>query len=157
MIGTVNVNNLPIWYLFITLLFLTGIALYDIRHHKIKNLALFFFLIWSLSSLPLSWNGDWHHMLLRILESLLGFFTGAFLFLAVSYIPNCHIGGGDIKLAALLGLLAGPKGILATSFCSAVYALFYLQLRCKHSKQAIPFAPFLLLGTITHFVIWRYL
>ena len=96
-------------------------------------------------------------MLLCILESLLGFFLGAFLFLAVSYIPNCYIGGGDIKLAALLGILTGPKGILITSFASAVYALFYQQLRCKNSKQAIPFAPFLLLGTITKFVIWRYL
>ena len=157
MIGTVSVNNLPAWYFLLTLLFLTGIALYDIRHHKIKNLALFYLLIWCLSSLPLSWNGEWNHMLFRILESLLGFFLGTFLFLAVSYIPNCHIGGGDIKLAALLGILAGPKGILITSFASAVYALFYLQLRCKNSKQAIPFAPFLLLGTITKFVIWRYL
>lgn len=157
MIGTVSVNNLPAWYFLLTLLFLTGIALYDIRHHKIKNLALFYLLIWCLSSLPLSWNGEWNHMFFRILESLLGFFLGAFLFLAVSYIPNCHIGGGDIKLAALLGILAGPKGILTTSFSSAVYALFYLQLRCKNSKQAIPFAPFLLLGTITQFVIWRYL
>ncbi len=155
-IGTANVNNLPIWYLVGTILYLTGITLYDIRHHKIKNLALFFFLIWCLCSLPLGFHGEWNQILPRILESLLGFFLGAFLFLAVSYIPGCHIGGGDIKLAALLGILAAPEGILTVSFISAAYALLYLQLRCKKSQQAIPFAPFFLLGTITQIILWRY-
>lgn len=155
-IGTVNVNSLPSWYLIGTILYLTGIALYDIRHHKIKNLALFLFLIWCLLSLLLGLQGEWNHILPRIPESLLGFFLGAFLFLIVSYLPGCHMGGGDIKLAALLGILAGPKGILTISFASAAYALLYLQLRCKTSQQSIPFAPFFLLGTITLFILWRY-
>lgn len=154
-IGTVNVNSLPSWYLIGTILYLTGIALYDIRHHKIKNLALFLFLIWCLFSLPLGLQGEWNHILPRIPESLFGFFLGAFLFLIVSYLPGCHMGGGDIKLAALLGILAGPKGILTISFASAAYALLYLQLWCKKPQQAIPFAPFFLLGTLTQFIIWR--
>ena len=83
------------------------------------------------------------------------FFLGAFLFLIVSYLPGCHMGGGDIKLAALLGILARPKGILTISFVSAAYALLYLQLWCKKPQQAIPFAPFFLLGTLTQFIIWR--
>ena len=155
-IGTVNVNSKPTWFLIGTILYLTGIALYDIRHHKIKNLALFLFLIWCLVSLPLGLQGEWNHILSRIQDSLSGFFLGAFLFLAVSYIPGCHIGGGDIKLAALLGIWAGPKGILTISFTSAAYALLYLQLRCKTSQPSIPFAPFFLLGTITLFILWRY-
>ncbi|MBO5351835.1 MAG: prepilin peptidase [Lachnospiraceae bacterium] len=155
-IGTVNVNNLPFWYQVCTILYLTAIALYDIRHHKIKNLALFFFLIWCLISLPLGFSGEWNPIFSRIPESLLGFFLGAFLFLIISYIPGCHMGGGDIKLAALLGILAGPEGILTISFTSAAYALLYLQLRCKTSQPSIPFAPFFLLGTITLFILWRY-
>ena len=154
-IGTVNVNSLPTWYLIGTILYLTGIALYDIHHHKIKNLALFLFLIWCLFSLPLGLQGEWNLILSRIPESLFGFFLGAFLFLIVSYLPGCHMGGGDIKLAALLGILAGPKGILTISFASAAYALLYLQLWCKKPQQAIPFAPFFLLGTLTQFIIWR--
>ena len=154
-IGTVNVNSKPTWYLIGTILYLTGIALYDIRHHKIKNLALFFFLIWCLISLPLGFSGEWNPIFSRIPESLSGFFLGAFLFLIVSYLPGCHMGGGDIKLAALLGILAGPKGILTIPFASAAYALLYLQLWCKKPQQAIPFAPFFLLGTLTQFIIWR--
>ena len=156
MIGTANVNNLPYWYLFLTLLFLIGISIYDILYHKIKNLALLFFLIWCLISIPLCWNDEATYFVTCILESLLGLFWGAFIFLAVSYIPGCHIGGGDIKLAALLGFLAGPQGILIISFSSAVYAFLYLQFLCKKSQRAIPFAPFLLLGTLTLLCIWRY-
>ena len=50
MIGILSVNKLLITYLALTLLFLAGFALYDKRHHRIRNAALLAFLPWCLLS-----------------------------------------------------------------------------------------------------------
>ena len=156
MTGTANVNNLPDWYLLFTLLFLAGISVYDIYHHKIRNVALLLFLIWCILAIPLRQSGEPAFLFSNIMKSLAGFFWGSFIFLAVSSIPGCRIGGGDIKLAALLGILTGTQGILVISFFSAAYASLYLLLKHPKARRPIPYAPFILFGTITLLTIWRY-
>ncbi len=61
------------------------------------------------------------------------------------------MGGGDVKLGAFMGLGLGfPQSLIAimTAFISgAIFSIFLLALRKKHIGQAIPFGPFLILGS----------
>lgn len=79
--------------------------------------------------------------------------AGAFLvFLGVALLYPNGMGGGDIKLAGLLGLLVGFPGILVALwgavFTGGVVAIALLILRRKGRKDAIPFGPFMSLGGI---------
>ena len=62
------------------------------------------------------------------------------------------MGGGDIKLLAMIGAFLGSKAVLVTIFVSAligsVVGLTIIVLKGKDRKYAIPFGPFLALGAI---------
>ncbi|MBA3028981.1 MAG: prepilin peptidase [Desulfobacteraceae bacterium] len=64
------------------------------------------------------------------------------------------MGGGDIKLLAMMGGLIGWKGILFTIFISSAVGSIIgivLMLRMKKDmKLAIPFGPFLSIGAMTY-------
>lgn len=137
-------------YQVFTLLFLAGFALYDKRHHRIRNAALLAFLPWCLLSpllmyftfpgiSPAYWG----------IRSAAGFGAGFVLLLAVSLATNGGIGGGDIKLVALLGIPLGVSGLMAALVFSCLSALIHLGIRRAHKKKAaenIPFAPYLFFG-----------
>lgn len=59
------------------------------------------------------------------------------------------IGGGDIRLAALLGILVGLENflyfLLFSYLIAIVYLLFYFVIKRKKVKY-LPLGPFLLLG-----------
>ena len=78
---------------------------------------------------------------------------GAFLvFLAVVLLFPKGMGWGDVKLAALLGLLVGLPGIVVGLWMSAVAGGLVggglLLLRIRGRKDALPFAPFMTLGAV---------
>lgn len=89
------------------------------------------------------------------LDHVIGFFAGGLPLLLIAVIAQYvfkkeAMGGGDIKLMAALGLIAGWKlillglflGILAGALFSALMMLF----KKVKSSQAIPFGPFLAAG-----------
>lgn len=76
---------------------------------------------------------------------------GAFLvFLIIAMIAPAGMGGGDVKFAAVLGLMVGFPGILLAIWVSAVggglIAIFLVLTGKKGRKDAIPFGPFMALG-----------
>jgi len=64
------------------------------------------------------------------------------------------MGGGDIKLLAMIGVLIGWKGVLFTIFvASAVGTLIGIIIMVhsrKDMKLAVPFGPFLSIGAMTY-------
>jgi leader peptidase (prepilin peptidase)/N-methyltransferase len=62
------------------------------------------------------------------------------------------MGGGDIKLLAMVGAFLGWKAVILTIFLSSligsVIGLIIMVLKGKDFKYAIPFGPFLSLGAI---------
>ena len=95
-------------------------------------------------------------LLIQSGESLkLGVFSmlaaGLFM-LIIALISRGGMGGGDIKLAALLGLYLGPQNAGVALFLAfmigGIVALFLLAARIKGRKDAIPFGPYLALGAI---------
>ena len=68
------------------------------------------------------------------------------------------MGGGDIKLLAMLGAVLGPEGALFTIFSAAFLGAFVgLGLMVSHgefnSRLKIPFGPFISLGSV-FYVFW---
>lgn len=152
MIGILSVNKLLITYHALTLLFLAGFALYDKRHHRIRNAALLAFLPWCLLYLPLA-----AHALPgttfpeAALHCAMGCLSGLLLLLSVSLATDGGIGGGDIKLAALLGIPYGASGLMAVLTASCLLALLHLGIRKACGRKTsgnIPFAPYLFWGCL---------
>lgn len=67
------------------------------------------------------------------------------------------LGGGDIKLVFLMGLVLGPtKTLLALLFAfnsAALIGLALIGLKLKTRKDLIPFGPFLVAGTIIAYLL----
>jgi leader peptidase (prepilin peptidase)/N-methyltransferase len=62
------------------------------------------------------------------------------------------MGGGDVKLLAMIGAFLGWKAviltILSSSFIGSVMGIILMILKGKNLKYAIPFGPFLSLGAV---------
>ena len=84
---------------------------------------------------------------------LLGSTIGLILFLGIALITNA-MGGGDIKLMAVLGLVFGVKGILFITLFSfvigAIISLILIGLKIKGRKDEIPFGPFISLSALIY-------
>jgi len=93
------------------------------------------------------------------LQSLLGILIGGGLLLAVAltYEKITHkegMGGGDVKLLAMIGAFTGWQGIpfviLVSSFVGAIVGIIFIILTKKDTKFAIPFGPFLSFAAILY-------
>lgn len=75
-------------------------------------------------------------------------------FFAAQYLVSrgAWIGGGDIRLGALMGVMLGWPAVLIALFgayiAGAVVAIVLLALRLKNRKSEIPFGPFLTGATV---------
>jgi leader peptidase (prepilin peptidase)/N-methyltransferase len=83
-------------------------------------------------------------------DSAGGMLVGAGLFVAVIVLSRGGMGGGDLKLGAMLGAFLGWKALLVALFVAIVLggasALALLASGKFARKDAIPFGPFLALG-----------
>jgi leader peptidase (prepilin peptidase)/N-methyltransferase len=90
--------------------------------------------------------------LLGVTSSLAGLLAGGGLFYAIAVLSKGGMGGGDIKMMAMVGALMGWKSVLLTtflgSFTGAVAGLFLMVFKGKGRKAKIPFGPFLALGAL---------
>lgn len=88
-----------------------------------------------------------------VTDRLLGAATGLVLFLGIAAVTNA-MGGGDIKLMAVLGLMFGIGGILFITLFSfvtgAIISLILLTLKIKSRKDEIPFGPFISLSALIY-------
>jgi leader peptidase (prepilin peptidase)/N-methyltransferase len=95
------------------------------------------------------------------LASLYGLIIGGAIFYLIAFISKGGMGGGDIKLIAMIGAFLGLQGGLFTIFTSAllgsVVGLTLMLLRKKGRKDRIPFGPFLSCGAIIFMLSGDYL
>lgn len=135
----------------LTLVFLLWFAAYDHRHHRIRNAALLAFLPWCLLYIPAALGEA--PACLVLLHCFLGFICGFMLLLTVSLITGGGIGGGDVKLSALLGIPFGASGLMAILAASCALVLLHMGARSmlrKGRPQNIPFAPYLFAGSFLY-------
>jgi len=85
---------------------------------------------------------------------------GILLFLAWAYeffAKREGLGGGDIKFLAMVGAFLGVQGALSTlimsSLLGSIIGIFLILVKGRGAKTAIPFGPFLALGTLFTFLL----
>lgn len=155
MTGTANVSRMFLTYHALTLVFLLCFAVYDHRHHKIRNAALLAFLPWCLLYIPAAHKEAPACPVLLYCFS--GFFCGFLLLFTVSFATGGGIGGGDIKLAALLGIPFGAYGLMVILAVSCTFVLLHVGMRSicrKEQLQNIPFAPYLFGGSLLYTLLF---
>jgi len=94
---------------------------------------------------------------LGVLSALLGGAIGFSLLLVPYLVSRGGMGGGDVKLAGLIGLATGfPHVLLALALAivaAGLLAITLLALRRRTRKQAIPFGPFLAVAAMAT-IVW---
>lgn len=98
-------------------------------------------------------------LLLRILfplqpwwDMLLGALLGFSLLLLIAIVSRGGMGGGDIKLFSVVGIVVGWKGVLLSFVISTIVGAIVgggaLLLGKVERKEPIPFGPFIMFGTL---------
>lgn len=97
-------------------------------------------------------------------NSLLGIVVGGGILLLVAYgyeflTKKEGMGGGDVKLLAMMGAFLGWKAIFfilfAASLTGSVVGLVLMRLSGSDGKLAIPFGPFLSLGAVIYLFVGK--
>ncbi|MBC8018963.1 MAG: prepilin peptidase [Verrucomicrobia bacterium] len=104
----------------------------------------------------------WHSCLNSLLGILLG--GGSLLLVAYAYqwmTGKEGMGGGDIKLLAMMGAFLGWKSIpfiiFSSSLVGSVVGITIMLVQKKDSKLAIPFGPYLAFGAVLYIFYGRQL
>lgn len=83
---------------------------------------------------------------------LMAVLIGGFFLSLIIITRGKGMGGGDVKLGALMGLVLGfPNALVAlvlAFFAGAILSVFLIIFGKKHFGQSIPFGPFLVLGSL---------
>ena len=139
-----------IYYLFFAALLI--VTFIDIDHRIIPNVI-------TLPGIPICFAASFALPSITYKEALLGIFIGGGSLLLVAWVYSLitkkeGMGGGDIKLLAMMGAIVGWQGVLFTIFLASLVGTLaglaaMLQSR-KGMKLAVPFGPFLSIGSITY-------
>jgi leader peptidase (prepilin peptidase) / N-methyltransferase len=87
-----------------------------------------------------------------LVNALIGIVLGGGLFYLVAILSRGGMGGGDIKLIAMIGAFLGWRDVLLTIFIAAltgsIVGVYLMIVLGKDRKYPVPFGPFLALGAI---------
>lgn len=85
-------------------------------------------------------------------SSAAGLFAGGGLLFLIAVASRGGMGGGDIKMAAVMGLLLGWKQLLVALFLAfavgSIVGVTMLLFKVVRLKESIPFGPYLALGAV---------
>jgi len=136
-----------LWFAAATL----ALAIIDLEHQRLPDAVVLpaLVVVAALLSASAALNGDWAR-----LASTLGGSVALFVFyLVVALVYPRGIGGGDVKLAPVIGAALGfcgwpalVVGAFAGFLLGAVVGLALVAMRRATRKSGIPFGPFMLLG-----------
>ena len=136
-------TELVVAFLFVSLLVIINVS--DIAYMLIPNKILLFFLPFLIVARIISPLEPWW-------DSLLGAVIGFGVLLLIAVISKGGMGGGDIKLFFLLGLVLGTVHTLLTLFLASVFGVIVgnivLKVRDQGRKTPIPFGPSIAVGAL---------
>lgn len=149
-------NIFYLLFLFYIISVLIVIFVYDLKHYIIPDKVIYpaivvafvykIFEILKFNHLDLIGN------LITIFNPFIAaILAGAFFYAIIIITKGKGMGGGDMKLGFLMGLILGWPLVLLSLFLSfiigSVVGIFLIFLGNKKMKSVIPFGPFLVLGT----------
>ena len=151
-----------VYFVFISSLIV--ITFIDLDHQIIPDII-------TLPGIPMGLIASFALPTITLKASALGLLIGggSLWFVAWAYNLIAHrdgMGGGDIKLLAMIGTIIGWKGVIFTIFASSVIGscvgITMMLIKNKNMKFAIPFGPFLSIGAIAYvflgsqFIAWYF-
>ena len=152
-LGSIISLGLFFWLTIIS--FLIVIFVFDLKYFIIPDEviypAIFLSIVWLLYSFFTGTISS-HEMILSIFSSL---GASLFFFLIWFFSKGTAMGFGDVKLALLIGLLLGFPNTIVALFLGfllgAIIGSVMILLKKKGLKSEVPFAPFLVAGTVISF------
>jgi leader peptidase (prepilin peptidase)/N-methyltransferase len=139
-----------IYFVFITSLLV--VTFIDLDHRIIPDVI-------TLPGIPIFFAASFAVPAVTYIDALLGILVGGGSLLVVAWTYSLitkkeGMGGGDIKLLAMMGALVGWQGVVFTIFVASLVGTLsglLLMLRSRQGmKLAVPFGPFLAIGGITY-------
>ena len=134
----------------------TALAVYDVLNKRVPNMALVCFIPVALAApfINTAQAGTSAATLMFFLLAVLGAIGGFVVLMAAAIVSKGGdgVGGGDIKLAAVLGFIYGPYDIIGILLIASLLAMPAGLYRKKASGGQIlrlPFVPFLAVGCLT--------
>jgi leader peptidase (prepilin peptidase)/N-methyltransferase len=135
---------------------LVVVALIDLDHQIIPNVITFPAMAvglalspWALPIPPVMGS--------PLLASLIGLLAGGIFFYLVALVSKGGMGGGDIKLIAVIGAFLGWQGtfftILLAALTGSLVGIALMALGKKGRKDKVPFGPFLSLGALVFILV----
>jgi leader peptidase (prepilin peptidase)/N-methyltransferase len=92
------------------------------------------------------------YSLLGFVNSLIGLLAGGVTFYLIAILSRGGMGGGDVKMMAMVGSFMGWKGVFLTtlvgSLTGSLIGIGLIIFKGKGRKTKIPFGPFLALGSL---------
>jgi len=155
------------------------IFVYDLKHYIIPDRVVFLavvvalgfnllsdfignhfqFLNFLISKFPYFSISDFQFLMFNVQNSqfinylFAAFLAGGFFLAIVLLTKGNGMGGGDVKLGFLMGMILGWPAILLAVFSSFIFGsiagLYLIAVGRKKMKSMIPFGPFLVVGTFT--------
>ncbi|MGZ3580580.1 MAG: prepilin peptidase [Syntrophales bacterium] len=131
------------------------ITFIDLRHQIIPDVI-------SLPGIPIFFFLAVFFMDLTVWESLLGILIGGGCLFAIAFLYEIiakreGMGGGDIKLLAMLGAFLGWKSLFfvlcASSLLGAVVGVAAMVMKGQDMKYAVPFGPFLSIAAVAYLFV----
>jgi leader peptidase (prepilin peptidase)/N-methyltransferase len=116
----------------------------------------------TLPGIPLFFLAAVFFMDVKVMEALLGLLIGGGCLFAVAFVYELitkreGMGGGDIKLLAMMGAFLGWKSLFFILFVSsilgAVVGISTMIVKGKDMKYAVPFGPFLSIAAIAYLFV----
>ncbi|MFW5998218.1 MAG: prepilin peptidase [bacterium] len=96
---------------------------------------------------------------INFLDSLFGIIAGGGILLLIAYLSKGGMGGGDIKMMAMVGAFTGWEiaitSIFLGAFLGAVNGLILIKISNKDMKSALPFGPYLSLGALISILYYQ--
>lgn len=134
--------------------FLVAIAAYDVRHHRVPNIAIYPAILVALGLAFLRPERAWWDLVLAGAGA-------AALFVGIGMVSGGGMGMGDAKLAAFIGLMTGWPGVLVAGFVAfaagAAAGVALIAVGRLGRRDPLPFAPALALGAMIAAVAGRQL
>ncbi len=92
------------------------------------------------------------YSLLGFVNSVIGLLAGGVTFYLIAILSRGGMGGGDVKMMAMVGSFMGWKGVFLTtlvgSLTGSLIGIVLIVFKGKGRKTKIPFGPFLALGSL---------
>jgi len=155
-------------YLFL-LCILLAVFFTDLEHRRVPNIlvvvCLGVGLLWQLLQLVSLWISTQIFPAMPVIpapplslgQALLGLALGGGVMLLIMILSRGGMGAGDVKLMALLGFYVGVPGTLLVFFLSflagGLVGVVLLLFKLKRRKDALPFAPFIVVAALIE-IFW---